>query len=122
MITVMFNFETFAQSAGQLLDIAGVVVIVAGIIVSTMLLLITAFKQHSLHDIYRTYRQNLSRSILIGLEFLVAGDIIRSVAGDLNLDSVLVLAIIVAIRLVLGANLEMEIEGHWPWQRSSKKE
>ncbi|OGL24075.1 hypothetical protein A2791_04200 [Candidatus Saccharibacteria bacterium RIFCSPHIGHO2_01_FULL_46_30] len=118
----MFNFETFAQSAGQLLDIAGVVVIVAGIIVSTILLLITAFKQHSLRDVYRAYRQNLSRSILIGLEFLVAGDIIRSVAGDLNLDSVLVLAIIVAIRLVLGANLEMEIEGHWPWQRSSKKE
>jgi uncharacterized membrane protein len=117
----MFDFQFFAQNVGQMLDILGVIVILVGVAWSTALVAVTAIRNKSLHSIYKTYRQNLSRSILIGLEFLVAGDIIRSVAGDLNFDSVIVLAIIVAIRLVLGANLEMEIDGHWPWQRSAKK-
>lgn len=116
----MFDFPTFAQTAGQLLDAAGVVVILGGAIFSTAAVFVTLFNHRGVHHIYRSYRQNLARSILIGLEFLVAGDIIRSVAGNLSIDSVVILAVIVVIRSLLGIEFEMEIEGRWPWQRNKK--
>ena len=116
----MFDFALFAQTSGQLLDAAGIVVILAGALASTLAIIVTALKQRSIHNLYRTYRHNLARSILIGLEFLVAGDIIRSVAGNLSLDSVVILAIIVVIRSLLGVEFEMEIEGRWPWQRGKE--
>lgn len=117
----MIEFTSFAQGAGTLLDAAGVVVILAGVLLSTVAVLVTIFRNKSVHNTYRSYRHNLARSILIGLEFLVAGDIIRSVAGSLNLDSVVILAIIVVIRSLLGMEFEMEIEGRWPWQRAKNK-
>ncbi|HEU5121625.1 MAG TPA: DUF1622 domain-containing protein [Candidatus Saccharimonadales bacterium] len=113
----MIDFSVFAQETGKLLDAAGIIVILLGVVISTASVLIAAFKRKKIHDLYKMYRHNLGRSILIGLEFLVAGDIIRSVAGNLNFDSVIILAIIVAIRSLLGVEFEMEIEGHWPWQR-----
>lgn len=66
-------------------------------------------------------RSSLGRSILVGLEFLVAADIINTVVIDLNLENVASLAAIVAIRVVLSFSLEVEIEGRWPWQRASGK-
>jgi uncharacterized membrane protein len=115
-----FDFQTFAQAAGQFLDGLGIIAILFGVIFSTAAIGVTALRHKSLHHTYKTYRQNLARSILIGLEFLVAGDIIRSVAGDLNFDSVVILAIIVLVRSFLGVEFEMEIEGRWPWQRGKK--
>lgn len=120
MIVVMigsFNFDELAQSVGTLLDAAGVLVIVGGIIISTSVAIVNAFTDGGVHSVYRSYRYNLARSILIGLEFLVAGDIIRTVAGELSLDSVLLLGVIILIRSLLGIQFEMEIEGKWPWKR-----
>jgi uncharacterized membrane protein len=116
----MNSFQNFAQAAGEWLDLFGVIVILSGVILSTIFITVTAIRHKNLHNTYRTYRQNLARSILIGLEFLVAGDIIRSVAGDLSFDSVVILAIIVLVRSFLGIEFEMEIEGRWPWQRGKK--
>lgn len=121
MIAVMSDFQSFTQYAGELLDAFGVVVILVGIVLSTVFIAVTAIRQRNLHRIYKTYRQNLARSILIGLEFLIAGDILRSVAGDLSLDSIVILALIVLVRSFLGIEFEMEIEGRWPWQRSKKQ-
>jgi uncharacterized membrane protein len=67
---------------------------------------------------YRKYRQDLGRAILLGLEFLVAGDIINTVTVNPTLQSVGVLGGIVAIRTFLSFSLEVEIEGRWPWARS----
>lgn len=117
----MFDFALFAQSAGQLLDAIGVAVILVGVVASTIGIIVTALKKRTIHDLYRMYRHNLARSILIGLEFLVAGDIIRSVAGNLSFDSVIILAVIVVIRSLLGVEFEMEIEGRWPWKRANNE-
>jgi uncharacterized membrane protein len=65
---------------------------------------------------YDRFRSRLGRSILLGLEFLVAADIIATVAIDPSLESVAVLAGIVAIRTFLSFTLEVEIDGRWPWQ------
>ena len=69
-------------------------------------------------DVYRNLRRLLGRSILLGLELLVAADIIRTVAIPPTLEGVVVLAIIVAIRTLLSWSLELEISGHWPWQKT----
>ena len=65
-------------------------------------------------------RSNLGRSILLGLEFLVAADIINTVAVEPTVQSLIVLAGIVLIRTFLSFSLEVEIEGRWPWQKSEK--
>ena len=67
-------------------------------------------------DAYKALRSNLGRSILLGLELLVAADIINTVAVEPTLTSIAVLAGIVAIRTFLSFSLELEIEGRWPWQ------
>ncbi|MET8810026.1 DUF1622 domain-containing protein [Streptomyces sp. NPDC004546] len=68
-------------------------------------------------DVYRGYRRRVGRSILLGLEFLVAGDIIRTVAVAPTYASVGVLAVIVGIRTFLSFSLELKITVQWPWQR-----
>ena len=68
------------------------------------------------------FRKSLGRSILIGLELLVAGDIIRTVAVAPSLENLLVLGGIVLIRTFLSISLEVEIEGKWPWRRADRGE
>jgi uncharacterized membrane protein len=65
---------------------------------------------------YRRLRQDVGRGILLGLEFMVAGDIIRTVAVEPTIDGLIVLGGIVAIRTFLSLSLEVELEGRWPWQ------
>jgi uncharacterized membrane protein len=64
---------------------------------------------------YRQLRQRLGEAILLGLEVLIVGDIIRTIIVDPTVDSVAVLGIIVLIRIVLSFSLEVEIDGTWPW-------
>ncbi len=71
---------------------------------------------------YRSLRQELGGAIVLGLEFLVAGDIIRTVAIEPTLRGVAVLGLIVLIRTFLSVALQIEIEGSWPWQRCRPEE
>ncbi len=70
-------------------------------------------------EIFHKVRQRLGSGILLGLEFLIAADIIHTVAVDLSYESVGVLAIIVIIRTFLSFTLEVELEGRWPWQKKT---
>jgi len=65
---------------------------------------------------YGTYKQQMGRSLLLGLEFLVAGDVVRTVALEPTLLNVSVLGLLVLVRTFLSWSLVVEIEGHWPWQ------
>jgi uncharacterized membrane protein len=69
-------------------------------------------------EAYRVVRTVFGRSILLGLEFLVAADIIRTVAVEPSLENVGVLGLIVLIRTFLSFSLEVEIDGSWPWRRA----
>lgn len=117
---VMSDFNIIAQNIGQFIDMVGVAIILIGIIASTIA---AVFKlaQNSAHKLYKSYRNNLARSILLGLEFLIAGDIIRSVTGDITLEGVIILGIIVIIRTIISMEFELEINGRWPWQQGKKK-
>ncbi|MEV6297506.1 DUF1622 domain-containing protein [Streptomyces sp. NPDC051896] len=103
------------EFAGRAVDAAGVAVIVVGMLLATVLAVIRISRRQA--DVYRGYRRRDGRSILLGLEFLVAGDIIRTVAVAPTYASVGVLAVIVGIRTFLSFSLELEITGQWPWQR-----
>lgn len=111
------EYTELIEGIGRIIELAGIVIIVLGALLATGCFLYYWAKERSIDNQYRSYRQNLGRSILLGLEFLVAGDIIRSIALPPSLMSVTVLAIIVLIRSFLAIELEMEIEGRWPWQK-----
>jgi uncharacterized membrane protein len=68
---------------------------------------------------YQRYRQDIGRAMLLGLEVLVAADIVRTVAFAPTMGSISVLAMIVVIRTFLSWSLALELEGRWPWQRAA---
>jgi uncharacterized membrane protein len=74
-------------------------------------------RAHSAGNYYSLYRQDVGRAILLGLEFLIAGDIIRTVVVAPTIQNVLVLGLIVLIRTFLSLSLQLEIEGKLPWRR-----
>ncbi|MEF2553463.1 DUF1622 domain-containing protein [Aurantimonas sp. A2-1-M11] len=98
------------------IEVAGILVIVIGTIGATITFLRQRFGGDS-SEAFHTFRSSLGRSILLGLEFLVAADIINTVAIEPTLDSLAVLAGIVLVRTFLSFALEVEIEGRWPWQK-----
>ena len=108
------TFSDSIDTVGKAVDAVGVAVIVVGALIATYL---TWTEREGSGGVrYRTYRRRLGRAILLGLEFLVAADIIRTVAVVPTFTSVGVLAIIVLIRTFLSMSLEVEIDGRWPWQ------
>lgn len=111
------TFRDATELVGTAIDAAGVAVIVLGAIGATVLA--GARLARSSEPTYRLFRQQLGRSILLGLELLVAADIIRTVAVEPSFESVGVLAIIVFIRTLLSFSLELEITGRWPWQKQA---
>ncbi len=104
------------ENIGIAVDLAGIGVIVVAMIIASVLYAIALLRDDAAQA-YRTYRQRVGRGILLGLEFLVAADIIRTVAVEPTYRGVGVLAIIVAIRTFLSFTLELELEGRWPWQK-----
>lgn len=110
----MAQFRQLMESLGIGIDAVGVLVVVIGALVATLRFLAASLQAQ---ESYRRYRQDLGRAILLGLEFLVAGDIIRTVVVDPTMENVTVLGMIVLIRTFLSTSLQLEIDGRWPWQR-----
>jgi uncharacterized membrane protein len=114
------NIESFEAAVshairlvGTCIEIFGVFIIVAGIVWSTY---------HSAHrrfdeGLYDRYKIHIGRSLLLGLEVLVAADIVKTIAIELTFTSLGLLAGLVVVRTFLSWTLVVEIEGRWPWQR-----
>jgi uncharacterized membrane protein len=108
-------FNDVIDKIGMTIDAAGVVVIVIGVAIAFVIAAVRLSRHES--DVYRRFRQRLSQAILLGLELLVAGDIVRTVATSPSLTSVAILASVVLIRTFLSFSLEVETTGRWPWQK-----
>lgn len=106
----------------RIVEIIGVGIIVTGALGALCVFAIGVLRDRRIADRAGTFRSNLGRAILLGLEFLVAADIINTVAVEVSLDSLAVLGGIVLIRTFLSLSLEVEIEGRWPWQRAQPAE
>ena len=99
-------------------ELAGIIVLVFGSILAFGRYVVTLIRFRDSPAAFRGLRLYLGRSIVLGLELLIAADIIRSVAIEPTFTSVGVLGLIVLIRTFLSWSLEVEINGEWPWQRS----
>jgi len=118
MNAAMENFRHIMEIIGTSVDGVGVLIIAVGMLVATARLLARLRdRARETGNYYSLYRQDVGRAILLGLEFLIAGDIIRTVVVAPTLQNVLVLGIIVLIRTFLSLSLQLEIEGRLPWQR-----
>ncbi|MDF3038659.1 MAG: hypothetical protein K0Q71_1365 [Thermomicrobiales bacterium] len=106
---------------GEIIDIAGVVVIATGALIGVVTFLRDLARQVQIIDAYGRLRTFLGRSLLLGLEFLVAGDVIKTVAIEPTRESVIVLAIIVLVRTVLSLSIDVEVDGRWPWQAAQQE-
>lgn len=100
------------------LEILGVGAIMLGVLLASIAFA-RRLKNAAFEDCYRQYRADLGRGILIGLELLIAADILRSLVISPKLDSIAVLAGIVLVRSFLSFSLQVEIDGHWPWSRTT---
>jgi uncharacterized membrane protein len=109
------DFQDTIEKVGKVIDSVGVAIVVVGAILAVVFALrgLAARKV----DVYADFRKFLGRTILLGLELLVAADIIRTVAVTPTVRSVSVLAGIVLIRTFLSFSLELEITGRWPWEK-----
>lgn len=105
------------EAIGSTIDAIGVAVIAGGAILALALTFAKGRGEDS--GPYVFFRRQLGRAILLGLEFLVAADIIRTVAVTPTGESILVLGGIVLIRTFLSFSLQLEMTGAWPWQQSS---
>ena len=110
------TFSQVMELVGKAVDAAGVAAIVVGALVAALFVLSPRRRGGVEGDAYTAFRRRLGRAILLGLELLVAADIIRTVALSPTFESVGVLALIVVIRTFLSWSLELEISGRWPWQ------
>ncbi len=99
------------------LELLGIGVIILFSLYATGRHLYLLVTRGTCEELFHTYRLQLARGILLGLEFLVAADIIKTVAVELTFSSVGILAIVVLIRTFLSFAIEMEMSGRWPWQR-----
>ena len=116
-----FTIEA-AHVVARAIELVGIAIIAFGAIVNLGLYAVRALDTNKHPKAVADLRSNLGRSILLGLEFLVAADIINTVTLTPTLENVAVLAAIVLIRTFLSFSLELEIEGRWPWQRAHGEE
>ena len=102
------------ESIGNATEVGGVVLLTAGLLLALARSLRAAPDARAR---YQRLRHDMGRAILLGLEVLVAADIVRTVAYAPTMNGVAVLAMVIAIRTFLSWSLALELDGHWPWQR-----
>jgi uncharacterized membrane protein len=100
-------------------EVVGIATLVVGLVMALTRAAGVLVGGQGADEAYRVVRTVFGRSILLGLEFLVAADIIRTVAVEPSLENVAVLGVIVLIRTFLSFSLEVEIDGMWPWRRAA---
>jgi uncharacterized membrane protein len=114
----MESFRQIMDIVGTFVDGVGVFIVVGGALFATVRLALR--RAHHVGNYYVSYRQDVGRAILLGLEFLIAGDLIRTVVVAPTMQNVAVLGLIVLIRTFLSLSLQLEIEGRLPWQRAAQ--
>jgi uncharacterized membrane protein len=113
---ILLEIDNIIHIVAKVIEVCGVLTIIVGAIASTVNYFQCRLAKEE--KSYQSFRSALGRAVLLGLEFLVAGDIIETVAVEPTLKSLGVLGLIVIIRTFLSFSLEVEINGRWPWQNA----
>jgi uncharacterized membrane protein len=112
------GFDLFIRWVAVGIEALAIAIIVLGALATTIQFLRRLSKEGALEDCYRRFRGDFGKAILLGLEFLIASDIVGTVAVGPTFRDLGVLALLVVIRTFLSFALELEITGRWPWQRT----
>jgi uncharacterized membrane protein len=110
------------EYAALAIEILAVTIIVVAIAGATVHYLYRGLKRHDAKGNYLQYKTRLGKALMLGLEILIAADIVRTVALEATLESIGFLGLLVLIRTFLSWSLSVEIEGHWPWQGKPENE
>jgi len=113
----VFDYKSTIEIVAAGFELVGVAIVVVGFVASLVRGAIV-WRSDGASDAYVAIRSTFGRSILLGLEVLVAGDIIRTVALQPTLENLALLGLLVLIRTFLAWSLEVEIDGRWPWRRA----
>ena len=108
------DFE-IAQIVSEWIEILAVMVIGVAVVASMLSGLIVRFRSNGTAA-FTTFKRYIARGLLIGLDLLIAADIIKTVTLEATLENVVILGLLVLIRTFLSWSLELEIDGRWPWQ------
>ncbi len=111
---------TIVVTVIRVIEMIGVGIIAVGAAVTLGLFLAGLARREDSLQAFHNFRSGFGRAMLLGLEFLIAADIINTITIELTLESVASLAAIVVIRTFLSFSLELEIDGRWPWQRGAR--
>jgi uncharacterized membrane protein len=111
------SYDHVISEAVRVVEAVGAGIMVLGGLGALLAFGFRALRAETRHGSYEELRQNLGRSILLGLEVPIIADIVRTIIVDPTLESVAVLGTIVVIRIALSFSLEAEINGYWPWRR-----
>lgn len=111
------DFEV-ARDISELIEVLAIAVIAMGVLSSIGAGLVRWY-QHGAEAGFESFKRLIARGLLIGLDLLIAADVIKTVTLEGSLESALVLGLLVLIRTFLSWTLVLEVEGHWPWQRHS---
>ena len=114
------DIRPLIELGGAAFELAGVLVLLVGALLALIHFAVALRQRQPTPRAYQLLRQDLARAILLGLEFLVAADIIRSVALELTFQSIGVLGLLVLVRTFLSWSLEVESTGAWPWQQDRR--
>lgn len=112
------QFDEFMEWVVRGFEIGGVVVLVAGSL-GAFLRAAVSYRTEGSDRAYEMARRNVGRAILLGLEFLIIADIVKTITVDTTLVSAAALGLVVLVRTFLSFSLEVELEGTLPWRRAS---
>jgi uncharacterized membrane protein len=114
----MPSVREYIEIAAHGIEALAVAIMVSFILFGTVQWLIGL--RHGIEGGFERYRIVVGKSLLVGLELLVAADIIRTVALELTLMNLATLGLLIVVRTALGWTLTVEVEGHWPWQNGGR--
>mgnify|MGYP001044754981 CR=1 FL=1 len=110
--------EPFFTVIAIAFEMIGALAMVAGFLIAVVLAWRSLRREHSGHAAYLVLRNTLGAAILLGLEVLVAADLIRTITSKPSIEDAVILGLIVVIRTVLSMSIQIEIEGTLPWRRA----
>ena len=116
----MESIKQFIEWSATAIELATIILIIIASVFGTLRFVLHLNK--TVPDAYKQYKVHLGKMLILALEFMVAADIIRTVALDQTLNNVLMLGLLVATRTFLSWSLTVEIEGRWPWQAGQADE
>ena len=118
----MNGIHGWIELSATVIEALAVAIICAAVLVGTIVYAAEILSRRANEGSYTNFRRRIGRALLLGLEILVAADVIRTVALEPSLQNILILGLLIIIRTFLSWSLILEVEGRWPWQPAKREE